>query len=52
MIAAAEKAQRDAIDKKKADKAKLLDDRHKANVETLANLQKLLVSSYSMTGEQ
>lgn len=43
---AAEKAQRDAVDKAKADKAKLADDRHKANSETLANLQKLLVSRH------
>ena len=38
-------AERDAIDKAKADKAKLAEDRHKANTETLANLQKLLVGT-------
>lgn len=47
-MTASEKAQRDAIDKAKADKAKVLEDRHKANIETLANLQKLLVSVSSL----
>ena len=41
---AAEKAERDAIVKAKADKAKVYEDRHKANADTLADLKKLLVS--------
>ena len=42
--AAAEKAERDAFQKAKADKARVQDERHKANLDALGNVQKLLVS--------
>lgn len=45
--AAAEKAERDAFQKAKADKARVQDERHKANLDALGNLQKLLVSYFN-----
>jgi hypothetical protein len=39
-----EAAEKAAREKAKADKIKIADDRHKENVQALANLQKALVS--------
>jgi hypothetical protein len=47
--AAAEKAEREALQKAKMDKAKTQDDRHRANLDALGNLQTLLVSSAGMS---
>lgn len=49
--AALEKAEREAQLKIKADKAKMQDERHKANLDALGNLQKLLVSFELLVNE-